>query len=62
MLAACLAMAALVIGLMNPKAAKAYSGSVTWNYDPTNLISDFYGSDGSRGYCAQAEKAGPKGT
>lgn len=62
MLAACLAMAALVIGLMNPKAAKAYSGSVTWNYDPTNLITDFYGSDGSRGYCAQAEKAGPQGT
>lgn len=55
-------MAALVIGLMNPKAAKAYSGSVTWNYDPTNLITDFYGSDGSRGYCAQAEKAGPQGT
>ena len=55
-------MAALAIGLMNPRAAKAYSGSVTWNYDPTNLITDFYGSDGSRGYCAQAEKAGPQGT
>ncbi|MGN0070269.1 MAG: VaFE repeat-containing surface-anchored protein [Atopobiaceae bacterium] len=61
-LIACLACTALALGLASPRTAKAYSGSVTWNYDPSNLITDFYGSDGSRGYCAQAEKAGPTGT
>lgn len=62
MLAACLAAAACALGLMSPKAAKAYEGSVVWSYDPTTLITDIHGSDGSRGYCAQAEKAGPQGT
>lgn len=61
-LAACLAAAACALGLMSPKAAKAYEGSVVWSYDPTTLITDIRGSDGSRGYCAQAEKAGPQGT
>lgn len=61
-LAACLAAAACALGLMSPKAAKAYEGSVVWSYDPTTLITDIHGSDGSRGYCAQAEKAGPQGT
>ena len=61
-LAACLAAAACALGLMSPKAAKAYEGSVVWSYDPTTLITDIHGSDGSRGYCAQVEKAGPQGT
>ena len=47
---------------MSPKAAKAYEGSVVWSYDPTTLIPDIQGSDGSRGYCAQAEKRGPSVT
>lgn len=61
-LAACLAAAACALGLMSPKAAKAYEGSVVWSYDPTTLITDIHGADGSRGYCAQVEKAGPQGT
>lgn len=61
-LAACLAAAACALGLMSPKAAKAYEGSVVWSYDPTTLIPDIQGSDGSRGYCAQAEKRGPSVT
>lgn len=61
-LAACLAAAACALGLMSPKAAKAYEGSIVWSYDPTTLITDIRGADGSRGYCAQAEKAGPQGT
>lgn len=61
-LAVCLAAAACALGLMIPKAAKAYEGSVVWSYDPTTLITDIQGSDGSRGYCAQAEKRGPSVT
>ena len=61
-LAVCLAAAACALGLMSPKAAKAYEGSIVWSYDPTTLITDIQGSDGSRGYCAQAEKRGPSVT
>ncbi len=55
----CLIAALATLLIAKPQTAQAYSGNMTWTYNGVHLISNMVGSDGSRGYCAEAEKMGP---
>lgn len=55
-------IAAVLSLVVFQQTAYAEEGQVKWTWDPGSLLSDIRGSDGSRGYCAQAECNVPAGT